>query len=212
MKITTRSTLVLLVRHAVTTATGRVLPGRAPGLHLSEDGQREADGLARRLASLPRIGAVYSSPLERTRETAAAIARALGLSVRIEPGLLEGDFGRWTGKSLARLRRSAAWQAVQRHPSGFRFPGGESFVEMQSRMVGAISRLVAAHPGQTIVAVSHADPIKMALNHAIGAPLDAFQRIVVTPASVSAIAYGSLEPTVLALNSVAGDLAWLARA
>lgn len=208
---TTRPTLVLLVRHAVTAKTGHVLPGRAPGLHLSEDGRRDADALARRIASVPRVWAVYSSPLERARETAAAIARALGLPVRVDPGLLECDFGRWTGKSLARLRRSAAWQTVQRHPSGFRFPGGESFVEMQSRMVGAISRLVTAHPGQTIVAVSHADPIKMALSHAIGAHLDCFQRLVVTPASVSAIVYGALAPTVLALNSVAGDLAWLGR-
>jgi len=204
------STLVLLVRHAVTPTTGKVLPGRAGGLHLSDEGRRQADALARRLAAGPRIVAVYSSPLERARETAAAIARARGLAVRVERGLLECDFGAWTGASLRRLARRREWAAVQRHPSGFRFPGGESFVEMQARIADAVRRLVAVHSGRAIVAVSHADPIKALLAHVLGTPLDLFQRLVVAPASISAVAFRREGATVLTVNSMDGGLAALA--
>jgi probable phosphoglycerate mutase len=204
------STLVLLVRHAVTPTTGKVLPGRAPGLHLSDEGRRQAEAAARRLAALPRIAAVYSSPLERARETAMAIARACGLAVRIERGLSECDFGAWTGASLRRLARKREWTAVQRHPSGFRFPGGESFVEMQSRIADAVRGLVERHPGRAIVAVSHADPIKALLAHALGTPLDLFQRLAVAPASVSAVAFRRDGATVLTVNSLDGGLAALA--
>jgi probable phosphoglycerate mutase len=196
------------VRHAVTAVTGRRLPGRAPGLHLSDEGRRQAEQVARRLARLPRVAAVYTSPLERARETAAPIARARGLAVQVERGLLELDVGAWTGITLARARRKREWATVQRHPSGFCFPGGESFAEMQARVTAALSALVARHPGATI---SHADPIKAAAAQAVGAPLDLFQRIVIAPASVTAIAYGSHGPLVLTLNSGDGDLAWLAR-
>ena len=198
------------MRHAVTAVTGRRLPGRAPGLHLSDDGRRQAEQVARRLARLPRVAAVYTSPLERARETAAPIARARGLSLQVERGLLELDVGAWTGITLARARRKREWVTVQRHPSGFRFPGGESFAEMQARVTAALAALVARHPGATIIAVSHADPIKAAAAQAVGAPLDLFQRIVIAPASVTAITYGSDGPLVLTLNSGDGDLAWLA--
>jgi probable phosphoglycerate mutase len=202
---------VLLVRHALTGSTGRRLPGRAPGLHLSDEGQRQAEGVARRLARLPRVAAVYTSPLERARETAGPIARARGLSLRVEPGLSELDVGAWTGLSLARARRKREWASIQRHPSGFRFPGGESFAQMQARVTGALTGLIARHPGATVIAVSHADPIKAAAAQAVGAPLDLFQRIVIAPASVTAIAYGVEGPLVLTLNSGDGDLAWLGR-
>ncbi len=204
-----RPTLVLLVRHGLTATTGRLLPGRAPGLHLSDEGRGQADAVARRIAALPRVAAVYTSPLERARETAAAIARARRLAARVERGLLELDYGDWTGQSLKRIVRKAEWVAVQRHPSGFRFPGGESFTEMQARVVGALGRLVARHPGRTIVAVFHADPIKAAVAHALGAHLDLFQRIAIAPASVTAIAYRAHGPVVLTVNSMDGDLAKL---
>ncbi len=210
-------TLVLLVRHGQTPTTGAVLPGRAPGLHLSETGQDQAAQVAARIAALHTIGlgqakrahpvaAVYASPLERTRETAAPIARGCGLRVRTERGLLEADFGDWTGAALDKLRRLPQWQSVQRNPSGFRFPGGESFTEMQARIVATLQRLTAAHQGETIVAVSHADPIKAAAAHALGTHLDLFQRIVVSPCSVTAISYGPDGPTVLAVNSTGEDL------
>jgi probable phosphoglycerate mutase len=197
------------VRHAVTAVTGRRLPGRAPGLHLSAEGRRQAERVAQRLARLPRVAAVYTSPLERARETAATIARTRGLGLRVERGLLELDVGAWTGITLARARRKREWTTVQRHPSGFRFPEGESFAEMQARVTAAITALVARHPGATIIAVSHADPIKAAAAQAVGAPLDLFQRIVIAPASVTAIAYSAHGPLVLTLNSVDGDIAGL---
>jgi len=203
------STTVLLVRHGQTPTTGSVLPGRAKGLHLGDKGNEQAAAVAERLAVLPKVDAVYASPLERTRETAAPIARRLGLKVAPERGLLECDFGEWTGRPLKELMKLPEWSTVQRYPSGFRFPGGESFSEMQTRISDTIGRLAAAHQGGTIVAVSHADPIKAAVATAMGTHLDLFQRIVISPCSVTAIVYSSGGPLVLTVNSVSGDLASL---
>jgi probable phosphoglycerate mutase len=201
-----RPTLVLLVRHGQTPTTGSTLPGRARGLHLADTGRAQAQAAADRIAALKDVAAVYASPLERTRETAKPIAEARGLKVQIERGLLECDFGAWTGSKLRDLMKLPEWQTVQRYPSGFRFPDGESFAEMQTRMVGAIDQLVARHPGETIVAVSHADPIKAALAQALGTHLDLFQRIIVSPCSISAVLYGPTGPAVLAANSTGDDL------
>ncbi len=205
-----KPTLVLLVRHAVTPTTGVKLPGRAPGLHLSDEGRRQADAAAARIAGIPKLAAVYASPLERARETALPIARARGLAVRIDRDLAELDIGDWTGLSIKRASRKPEWTIVQHHPSGFRFPGGESFPEMQTRMTGAIARLVTRHPGEIIAAVSHADPIKAAVAQALGTPLDLFQRIFIAPASITAVAYRPEGPAVLTVNSMNGDLAALA--
>jgi probable phosphomutase (TIGR03848 family) len=201
-----KATTVLLVRHGQTPTTGARLPGRAKGLHLSDRGRNQAQQVAQRVAQLERVTAVYSSPLERTRETAAPIARAAGTRVRSDRGLLECDFGDWTGGELKKLRKLPEWRTVQDYPSGFRFPRGESFSEMQVRMVTTLLRLAGTHPGETIVAVSHADPIKAALAHALGTHLDLFQRIVVSPCSVSAVIYGAGGPVVLTSNSVGDDL------
>ncbi|MFF0991317.1 MSMEG_4193 family putative phosphomutase [Kocuria nitroreducens] len=204
-----RSTLVLLVRHGETPTTGKVLPGRAPGLHLSDRGRAQADRVAERLAGV-RVDAVYTSPLERTRETAAPTEARTGREAVVEPGLLECDFGEWTGEELSRLSRLKAWSTVQRAPSTFRFPGGESFPEMQARTVGAVDRVRAAHQGGVVVCFSHADPIKAALAHALGTHLDLFQRIVVSPCSISAISYPPGQaPAVLAVNSTDEPLAGL---
>lgn len=210
---------MLLVRHGRTPTTGSVLPGRAAGLHLADEGHAQAEAVAQRIRALHDsrraaedavgITAVYASPLERTQETAAPIAKALGLRTRKRPGLVECDFGQWTGRELADLYKLPEWKTVQRHPSGFRFPKGESFGEMQSRMVDSINELVLAHPGEIVVAVSHADTIKAAVASALGTPLDLFQRIVIGQCSVSAILYGADGPTVLAVNHT-GDLVSLA--
>jgi probable phosphoglycerate mutase len=204
------ATVVLLVRHGQTPTTGTSLPGRAKGLHLSDKGQAQAEGVAERIGRLRTLGAVYTSPLERTRETAAPIGRAVGQRPRVDRGLLECDFGNWTGQSLKDLRKLAEWKTVQRYPSGFRFPDGESFAEMQTRMTGALRRLVAQHPGETIVAVSHADPIKAAVADSLGTHLDLFQRIVIAPCSVTAIWFGAEGPAVLTTNSTGDDLTALA--
>jgi len=198
------ATLVLLVRHGKTPSTGSILPGRAPGLHLSDVGRGQAVIAAERIAGLERPPvAVYASPLERTRETAQPIARALGLRVRTAKGLLECDFGTWTGRKLSALRKLSEWSQVQHAPSSFRFPGGESFSEMASRSWQTVVDLAADHPGETIVAVSHADPIKAILSTAAGAPLDMFQRLSVAPCSVSALLIGPHGPHVLTVSSTA---------
>jgi probable phosphomutase (TIGR03848 family) len=204
-----RSTLVLLVRHGQTPTTGKLLPGRAPGLHLADQGQQQAVAAAERIAAMPKVDAVYASPLERARETAAPIGRVLGQRVHVDRGLLECDFGAWTGAELAALMKKPEWATVQRAPSTFRFPGGESFTEMQTRMVTAVDRLRAKHDGGIIVCVSHADPIKALVAHAMGTHLDLFQRIVISTCSVSAIAYSAGGPIVLTVNSTGGSLAEL---
>ena len=200
-----KPTTILLVRHGQTPTTGKVLPGRAVGLHLADQGHEQAKIAALRLAEL-KIDAVYSSPLERAKETAAPISKACGLRTKIERGLFECDFGEWTGKELKDLMKLPEWQTVQRAPSTFRFPAGESFTEMQTRMVGALDKLRKLHPGGTIVCVSHADTIKAAVAHAMGTHIDLFQRIVISPASVSAITWHAGGPIVLTVNSTGRPL------
>jgi probable phosphoglycerate mutase len=201
---------VLFVRHGQTPTTGTFLPGRAPGLHLSDLGRAQADVVAGRIGALKRVDAVYASPLERAKETAAPIASARGLKVHVDRGLLECDFGEWTGGELKKLMKLPEWRTVQRNPSGFRFPGGESFVEMQLRMLAAVDRLRARHTGGVVVAVSHADPIKAVVAQAVGTHLDLFQRIVISTCSVSVVAYAPGGPLVLAVNSTGDSLAELA--
>lgn len=197
-------TTVLLVRHATTATTGAILPGRAPGLHLDERGRAQAEQLAERLGALPRRpSALYVSPLERAKETAAPLAKALHLRARVDRGLTECDFGTWTGKRLSTLRRRVEWRRVQGAPSTFRFPEGESFGEMQLRIWATVERLAAHHRNRTIVAVSHADTIKAAVTYALGVPLDLFQRTVISTCSISAIALTSGAPLVLFVNSTA---------
>ena len=203
-----KPTTVLLVRHGRTPTTGQVLPGRAKGLHLADEGIAQAETAGERIAGLGKrkVKAVYASPMERTKETAAPIASALGLKVQSKRGLIEADFGDWTGKKLGDLMKKPEWEQVQRYPSGFRFPNGESFAQMQERICDTIAGIVNDHPGQTVVAVSHADPIKAAVAAAMGTHLDLFQRIVVGPCSISAIMYTQSGPVVLGVNSMGSDL------
>ena len=200
-------TTVLLVRHGTTLTTGRLLPGRAKGLPLSDAGRAQAERVAAQIAALdPRPSAVYASPLERARETAAPIARALGVRVRNERGLVDLDVGEWTGVSLRQAARRREWVAVQRWPAGFTFPGGESFTGLLARATEAVGRLVRAHPGEVIVAVTHADPIRALVATAAGVPLDLFQRLVVSTCSVSAVRYSPDGPRVICLNASAEGL------
>jgi broad specificity phosphatase PhoE len=150
---------------------------------------------------LKRVDAVYSSPLERTRETAAPIAAGRGLRVKTDRALLECDYGGWTGAELKKLRRLPEWKAVQAHPSGFTFPGGEGLAAMQLRVVSCLRRLADAHQGGVVVAVSHADPIRAAVVDATGNHLDQFHRVLIGTASITAILYGALGSTLLTLNA-----------
>ena len=178
------ATRLLLARHAVTAQTGPMLSGRAPGIDLSDKGREQAKALGERLAGLP-VAVVYASPIERTTQTAQAVAEHHGLTVQALPGVIEADYGEWTGGKLSDLAKTDLWKTVQRAPSRARFPGGESLSEMQSRTVTALEAVVAQHPGELVVVVSHADPIKAAIAHYTGVHLDLFQRIVVSPASVT---------------------------
>ncbi len=198
----TATTLVLL-RHATTRTTGKRLGGRKPGFHLDERGRGQAEAAARRLAALP-VTAVYTSPLERTRETAAPVARAHGLRPRVERGLLEVDYGDWTDLPLAQLRRRTLWRTIQQAPSRVTFPGGESIRAAQQRVVEATERLAAAHAGETIVLVSHADVIKAAIAHHLGMGLDLFQRLVISPASSSVLVLpDGAAPALVTMNDTA---------
>ena len=197
------STHLVLVRHAVTAQTGPLLSGRTPGIDLSDEGRAQAEALGLRMADLP-VDVVYASPIERTTQTAEAIARHHDLSVRRLDGVLEADYGEWTGGKIADLAKTDLWKLVQRTPSRVTFPGGEAMATMQTRMVGALEAVVADHPGQLVVVVSHADPIKAAIAHFTGVHLDLFQRIVVSPASVTAFAFGHHGVVMIKCNDTGG--------
>jgi probable phosphoglycerate mutase len=205
-------TLLLLVRHAVTDVTGRRLSGSTPGIHLSEQGRLQAKDLAERLAPL-RIAAVFASPLERCMETAEVIAEPRGLTVERVAALEEVGYGAWTGKTLTQLSRTALWKRVQNAPSSIRFPGGETLVEAQVRGVTALEAIAARHPRGTVAAVSHADIIRLSLAHFAGVHIDLFQRLIVSPASVSAVLLGDRVPRIIRTNDTGSldDLAVRAR-
>jgi probable phosphoglycerate mutase len=177
---------LLLIRHGENDfiKKGR-LPGQLPGIHLNERGRQQAEALKESLGKLP-IASVYASPLERAVETALPLAAALGLEVRERPGLMDGDVGSWQGKSLRMLSRKPIWKLVQQSPSLVRFPEGESFLEVQNRVVSELQAICSSHKAKDLAAVVfHADPIRLALAHYLGLPMDRFQRLGIGPASVS---------------------------
>lgn len=203
-------TVVLLIRHGVTPASDRgVLSGWTPGIHLSERGREETQRLAERLDGLP-IRAIYSSPLERCRETAAPLAASLRVRPAIRSGLGEVRYGDWTGRPMRQLVRTKLWQVVQSVPSRARFPGGESLLEVQERAVREIERIAASHPKAVVAVFTHGDVIRLALAHYAGVHADLFQRLIVEPASVSVVALGGGIPRILKVNDT-GDLGALVR-
>jgi probable phosphomutase (TIGR03848 family) len=193
-------TTFFLVRHAVTSHTGHRLSGRMPDVHLSDEGRDQAEAVAGRLEKVP-FKAVYSSPIDRTMETARPIAARHGLDVHTAPALSEVEFGRWTNRSFKALSRTKMWSTVQRWPSGARFPEGETLRDVQARAVDAIELLRARHPKKVLCCVSHADVIKLLAAHYLGLHIDLFQRIDIGPASVTVVAVSDVGPRVLALNA-----------
>ncbi|MCU1458165.1 MAG: putative phosphomutase, family [Actinomycetia bacterium] len=198
-----KSTRIVLVRHGVTAETGKVLYGREDGHPLSEKGVEQVEATAARLAAFP-IAAVYSSPIERTRQTAAPIAESHGLTVELLDAVVESDAGDFTGQTFTELAKLDSWKAVHRSPSRFAFPGGESFASLQARTVTAIEELAKRHPGETIVVVSHADPIRAALVHYTGSHLDHIDKFAVSPASVNIIEVSPYGASVLKFNDTGG--------
>jgi probable phosphomutase (TIGR03848 family) len=197
------ATRLVLARHAVTAQTGPLLSGRASGIDLSEKGRGQAEVLGKRLAGLP-VAAVYASPIERTTQTADAVATHHDLTVQPLPGVLEADYGEWTGQKISELAKTDLWKVVQRTPSRVVFPGGEAIMAMQARMVETLDSLVADHPGDLIVVVSHADPIKAAIAHYTGVHLDLFQRIAVAPASITAFTFSEHGVAMIKCNDTGG--------
>jgi probable phosphomutase (TIGR03848 family) len=190
---------LLLIRHAANDWVGERLAGWTSDVHLNDEGKAQAAALARRLADMP-LAAIYSSPLERTLETAQPLAQAQGLSVQVREGLGETRYGDWTGRALTGLKHENLWPVVQVYPGGVRFPGGESMREVQARVVAELDAIRDAHPDQTVAIVSHSDPIKMAVAYYAGLALDLFQRLTISPASVTAFAFARFGPRLICLN------------
>ncbi len=197
----TQITNLLLIRHAQNDWVGKKLAGWTPGVHLNEEGRAQAEALARRLAEVP-LAAVYSSPLERTLETARPLAEERGLEVQVRERLGETRFGQWTGRSLEELKEEELWPVIQVYPGGARFPAGESMREVQARIVDELDAIRDNHGDQTVAIVSHSDPIKMATAHYLGLPLDLFQRLVISPASVTAFSFARFGPRLVVMNHV----------
>lgn len=190
-----------LVRHAINdwVSTGR-LAGWTPGVYLNGDGKKQAAALGESLANR-HLAAIYSSPLERTMETAEAIAaRYDGLTVQRLEGVGEVRYGAWQGEKLSKLRREKLWYLVQQYPSRVQFPGGEAIRQAQARAVDALETLAVRHPNQRVAVVSHSDVIKLIVAHYLGAHIDFFQRIEISPASLTILHLGADRPYILRVN------------
>lgn len=193
--------VILLIRHGENDYVKKQrLAGRMPGVHLNQNGQQQAQALAEMLKRAP-IKAIYSSPLERAMETAAPLARALGLEVQPRPGLIEVDVGEWQDQRIKALSRTKLWKVVQGAPSRMRFPGGETFAEAQHRICQDLEAIVRQHEVKdVVVCVSHSDPIRLAVAYYLGMPLDMFQRLSVAPASITMLHLGEASSQLLRLN------------
>jgi probable phosphomutase (TIGR03848 family) len=203
-------TQLFLIRHATNDWIGQRLAGRTPGVHLNEEGRRQAQALAERLADIT-LAAIYSSPMERTLETAEVMAARHNLAVTVREGLTETDTGEWTGKEFEELRQLDIWPTLQNNPGDVLIPGGETLRQVQSRVVAELEQICAAHPKETVAVVSHADPIKLAVAHYLGLSLKKFQRLVISPASLTVL-WVAEEGTFLGRLNDTGTLALHKRA
>jgi probable phosphoglycerate mutase len=195
----TAEATILLVRHGHTDAIGRRLVGRLPGWHLTQEGRAQAQRLVETLGAQP-VARIYSSPLERAIETAEPLARARGLEIVRDEGLIEVEFGEWSGLAFDELARSPEWERFNTNRATANVPGGEGAAAVQVRIVATLERLATVHRGEAIVVVSHADVIREAILYYAGAPLAMVHRIEIAPASVSAVALGAGEPRILFVN------------
>ena len=193
---------LLLIRHGENDylACNR-LPGRLPGIHLNQRGHQQALELDRTLNHLP-LKAIYSSPLERAIETAEPLARSLNLEIRLHSDLVDIDVGTWVGRSWKALGRTKLWKVIQETPSQFQFPGGETFVHVQERVVAALDSIAAAHQDGLVAVVFHSDPIKLAVAHYLGLPFDHFQRLTASTGSVTILKMETISVKLLALNLI----------
>jgi probable phosphoglycerate mutase len=190
----------LLIRHGDNDSLGKYLAGRKPGVHLNESGIQQAQNLAERLAHCP-IKAVISSPLERAQETAAPIAKSFGLPIEILQAINEVDFGEWEGKDIEVLRKEPLWEDVQNRPGQVRFPEGETLQEAQDRIVEALVALNKRYAKNDLIAcVSHCDVVRLAVSYFLDISLDNFQRLVISPASITILSFNDQKPRFETIN------------
>lgn len=196
---------IWLVRHGQNSMVGKRLAGWLPDVHLNEVGQAQANALAARLASEKgKIHALYSSPLDRTMETARPMAEVLGLEIQRLDGVAEVRYGEWEGQSIEELAKLALWKVVQAFPSAMQFPGGERMRDAQLRGVEAVEAVAARlEEKQSAIIVSHADVIKGIVAHYAGVHFDLFQRLVISPASITIIGLEPYAPRILCMNDTA---------
>jgi probable phosphoglycerate mutase len=192
-------TTFLLIRHGLTDAVGQLMTGHRGGVHLNDTGRDQVALLPSRLGSVP-LAAIYASPLERTRETAQAIADARGLRVQIEPRFLEVDFGDWTGRRFSDLASDPHWQLYNSYRGVTRPPKGESLLDIQKRTVAALLDLQERHPDEVVAVVSHADTLRAILLYFLGMPVDFVLRLELSPARISVLQLGTGAPRVLQVN------------
>jgi probable phosphoglycerate mutase len=193
-------TTFLLIRHGHTDWIGKAIAGHTPGVAISKDGMKQSEALVDRLKSLP-VSAIYSSPLQRTLETAEPLSRALNLKVEPRLRLIEVDFGDWTGQTMDQLRSDPGWNRFNTLRSLTRAPNGDRMLDVQSRMVDELEELRSIHPGETIAVFSHQDAIKAALAHYAGIPIDLFHRLEIHAASVSILELSDHGPRILCVNN-----------
>jgi broad specificity phosphatase PhoE len=193
----------LLIRHGETDAVGKVLAGRVPGWSLNPRGEQQVQRLAKRLSSLP-IHHVYSSPLERALATARPIAIQHGLVPEVVEDFDEIVFGEWEGMSFEDLQARDDWRRYNVCRTACPPPGGESLQNVQTRMIRGIECLNRHHSGDLVAIVSHGDPLRVAIAHCLGLPLDHLSRFELSPASVSAVAFTDAGARLLYLNET-GD-------
>ena len=196
-------TRFLLIRHAATDSVGKRLSGRTPGVHLNEEGRVQAQKLAERLAHLP-VAAIYSSPLERAVETAAPVEKLLQIRNVTAEDFLEIEFGEWTNCAFGELAGQPQFRRFNLFRSCTRIPGGELMLEAQLRMVAGLEKLRTRHPDQLVAVISHSDLIKASVAYYAGIHLDMFQRIEISPASVSIVEIGEDNARILLLNDTGG--------
>jgi probable phosphomutase (TIGR03848 family) len=192
-------TTIYLIRHAAHDLLGRILTGRMEGVGLSEKGRRQSELLAQTLSTLP-ITVVYSSPLQRAYETAAPLAKELGLTASISQDLTEFDFGDWTGREFSSFAQDPLWRAFNTFRSRIRAPNGEAMLDVQARVVAFLEGIPGRHPEARVAVVSHGDVLKAAVLHYLGATLDSFLRVELDPASVSVLEVAPWGARILALN------------
>lgn len=199
---TARAQHIILVRHGQSAANSAgVLAGRTPHVALSEQGQQQADSLVDRLGRVS-IDGIISSPIQRCQETVAPLATSLGLPVEMAPALAEVEYGEWTNRKLSELSQEPLWAVVQHTPSLAVFPGGEALADMAARAWSLLRSLTVDQPGKTLLLCSHGDVIKSLLAHALGVHLDLFQRIVISPASLSVITFTAAKPYIQTVNNL----------